>query len=172
MRGSGMTRAVCAAVAGVCLLLSGCGLTMPRDPDGTLDRVRGEVVRVGVSEEPDLIERAGAAETDASQDVATGPLAELVTGFAAEQEAEVEWSFGSEESLVRDLEARRIDLAVGGMTADTPWIERVGSTRGYAGIGRPGGPEIVLFVPAGENALLAELERFLDAEMMHAEVSS
>ena len=35
----------------VALLLTGCGLTIPTDPDGTLDRVRSsEVLRVGAGD--------------------------------------------------------------------------------------------------------------------------
>src|SRR5690606_12648400 len=121
--GRGVDRRRTSSAAGVaavaaCLLLGGCGLTMPSDPDGTLERVQGAVLRVGVSEEPGLIEHVGTGAVSASRSDAAGPLAELITGFASEQQADVEWVFASEESLVRGLESGRIDVAVGGMTAD------------------------------------------------------
>ncbi|HET8928313.1 MAG TPA: hypothetical protein VFN24_10880, partial [Microbacterium sp.] len=95
----------------------------------------------------------------------SGPLPTLVTEFAREQGAEVEWTVGSEESLVVGLEEGRLDIAIGGMTADTPWTERVGVTRGYTDVPGAVGREVVLLLPMGENRLLSELETFLDGQV-------
>ncbi|KAB1646975.1 hypothetical protein F8O04_14235 [Pseudoclavibacter endophyticus] len=140
------------------MLLSGCGLSIPSDPNGTMDRVEGAVLRAGASVEEGLVEKA-------ADGGAFGPLADLVEAFAEEHGAEVEWTFGSEESLVEHLEQHRIDLAVGGMTADTPWSQMAGTTRGYDEVPGAEGREIVMLVPLGENELVYELESFLDREL-------
>lgn len=143
------------SVAFSALALSACA-AIPRDPDGTLDRAVGGTLRAGASLSEGLV-------TDAGGEI-SGPLADLVEDFAATIDAEVDWTRGSEEDLVDALETGELDLAVGGMTSDSPWIDRVGLTRGYPGIPGAQGRQIVLFVPLGENALLSALEAFLDEE--------
>lgn len=148
-----------AAAAGAVLVtaLTGCGLSIPTDPDGTMQRVRDEgVLRAAASIDPPLV-------VHGSPDP-TGPLVDLVERFAGRLGAEVTWTVTSEESMVVALEEGEVDLGVGGMTRDTTWAERVGITRGYRSIPGAAGREIVLFVPLGENALLTELEHFLDEE--------
>ncbi|UWF77791.1 MULTISPECIES: hypothetical protein [Microbacterium] len=93
--------------------LAGCGLSIPTDPDGTLDRVRGGELRVGASPEKGLLE--------IDDGTPTGSLAELVTGFAESIDAEVEWTPGSEETLVGMLEHGELDLVVGAFTDQTPY---------------------------------------------------
>ncbi|MDQ0644293.1 transporter substrate-binding domain-containing protein [Microbacterium murale] len=137
--------------------LAGCGISVPVDPDGTLQSVTGGDLRVGVSSDEGLAE--------VSADTPTGPLIDLVDAFAESLDAEVEWTIGSEETLVVMLEEGDLDLVVGGLTDQTPWADRVGVTRGYSGIDGADGRSIVMFVPLGENAFLTELERFLDAEV-------
>ncbi|MGO2931783.1 hypothetical protein [Microbacterium sp.] len=137
--------------------LAGCGVSVPTDPDGTLHDVSGGELRVGVSADE------GLAEVSAGS--ASGPLIDLVGAFAESIDADVEWSSGSEETLVAEVEAGDLDLIVGGLTDQTPWVDRVGVTRGYTGIDGADDRAIVMFVPLGENAFLAELETFLDTEV-------
>lgn len=146
---------VTAAVLAV--VTTGCGVTIPSDPDGTLSRIvsSGEL-RAGASPAGDALSVDG-------QDV-SGPLASLVEGFAAEQGARVAWVVAGEESLVDDLEAGDIDLAVGGMTTASPWSERVSVTRGYDGIVDGDDRSFVVLLPLGENALQVALEAYLDRE--------
>lgn len=145
----------------LCLSLAGCGASVPADPDGVLDRIEATgVLRAGASE---------SRSVGRSGDRATGPLAELVEGFASEHGAEVEWEFDSEEALVMGLEARTIDVAIGGFTADTPWVDRAGVSRGYPGFdtAAPEGEaprELVILVPLGQNRLLSKLEERADEE--------
>ena len=57
-------------------LLSGCGLDVPTDPDGTLERVRSEgTLRVGASPRPGWVELTGGADP-------RGREPDLVTAFA------------------------------------------------------------------------------------------
>lgn len=137
--------------------LAGCGISVPTDPDGTLQSVSGGDLRVGISADQGL--------ADVSGDAPTGPLVELVEDFGESLDAEVEWTIGSEETLVVMVEEGDLDLVVGGFTEQTPWVDRVGVTRGYDGIEGAGDRPIVMFVPLGENAFLTELEEFLDREV-------
>lgn len=145
---------VAATMTAAIAMTSGCGI--PRDPEGTLDRITGGVLRVGVSPAPGLVQATGGEPG--------GPLADLVVAFADVRDAEVDWRVDSEEDLVDDLEAGELDLAIGGMTAATPWAERVSVTRGYPGIAGSGGADVAILLPLGENALQSAIERFLDAE--------
>ncbi|MFC8680924.1 hypothetical protein ACFT30_05335 [Microbacterium ureisolvens] len=140
----------------IALCAAGCGVTVPTDPQGTLDRVRGGELRAGASPSGELVTVDG-------EDVG-GSLAELVEGFAESVDARVTWTVGSEEDLVDALESGELDLAVGGMTDATPWTQRVAATRGYESIRGAHGP-VVLLVPLGENAWQAALEGYLDEEV-------
>lgn len=144
-------------LTGVGLAVTGCGLQVPADPNGSLDRVSGGVLRAGASPDSVLV------VVDGNQ--VTGTLAELVEGFAADHDADVEWTVGSEETLVGGLEDGRLDVAIGGMTPDSPWVDRAGLTRGYPDVLGGDGQEIVMLVPLGENRLLSALELYLDEEL-------
>ncbi|WP_349426900.1 hypothetical protein [Microbacterium sp. LWS13-1.2] len=140
----------------IALGVSGCGVTVPTDPQGTLDRVRGGVLHAGASASGELV------TVDGSE--VGGSLAELVEGFAESVDAKVEWTVGSEEDLVDDLETGELDVAIGGMTDATPWSDRVAVTRAYDTIPGARGP-VVLLVPLGENAWQAAIEGYLDQEV-------
>ncbi len=107
-----VTAAVCAA----------CGI--PRDPEGTLARVRGGVVRVGVVHNPPW------AALDASGEAA-GVEPGLVRELAAELGARVEWVPGGESELLAALEHRGLDLVIGGLSAVSPWSPKLGLSRPY-----------------------------------------
>lgn len=148
------------AVAAIPLLLAGCGIRIPSDPDATLEHVEGGVLRAGVSPNDGWIELGGTAPT--------GSEAEALADFAASLDARVEWTVGSEEALVRDLENGDLDVVAGGLTDKTPWTKKAGMTRPYAEITLGDGTtaKLVMLVPLGENAFLSRLETFLteDAE--------
>ena len=145
------------ATAMLAATLAGCGMSIPADPDGTLDRVSGGELRIGASPDPGLV--------DVESSTPSGPLPDLAEQFAATLDARAEWTVGSEETLVGMLEAGDLDLIIGGFTERTPWIDKAGITRGYSGIEGADGRKIVLLVPLGENAFLTDLERFLDKEV-------
>jgi len=135
--------------------LSGCA-SIPSDPDGTLDRITGAELRVGASPSEGLV--------DVADGEVSGPLAEVVEKFADAHDARTVWTVGSEEDLVRGIEDGSLDLAVGGMTDQTPWAVKVGVSRAFPGLS-PDGKPIVMLVPLGENGFLSELEAFLDEEV-------
>ena len=73
------------------LLVGGCAI--PTDPQGTLERARGGVLRVGMTEAHPWTRR------DASR--RSGVEVELVSRFAKQLGARVEWTDGSRESSSR-----------------------------------------------------------------------
>lgn len=147
------------AVVLVCAALSGCALSIPSDPEGTLDAVRGGILHVGASPNGDAVR--------VERGIVSGAEAQLVERFADHLDAEVDWTVGSEEALVRALERGELQLVVGGLTDATPWADRSGVTRPYAEVRDAVGEthKLVMLVPMGENAFLSELEVFLSQEV-------
>jgi ABC-type amino acid transport substrate-binding protein len=138
------------------LLVTGCGLQIPADPEDTLERVRGGTLRVGVSPHP--------PHTVVVPDgPPTGSDVDLAAGFAASIQAQPVWMVGGEEPLMTALEHGELDLVIGGLTADTPWTEKAAITKPYARARDSTGKEVelVMAAPMGENAYLVTLERFL-----------
>ena len=137
-------------------LLASCGVSIPADPNGTLERVTGGTLRVGVSPNPPW--------TEVTQDgKPTGSEVALVEEFAATLPAEISWTIGGEEPLIKRLELGQLDLVIGGLTADTPWEKHTAITKPYGEATGPDGKriELVMAAPPGENAYLLRLERFL-----------
>ncbi len=125
-----------AAALVVGILAAGC--QWPRDVDGTLERVRGGTLRVGVVE----------ADPWAS---ATGPQprgveVRLVQDLAHQVDAEVAWVPGATAELVSGLHDGALDLVVGGLTDQDPWTAQVTFTRPYVTT------RSVVAVPEGEPA--------------------
>lgn len=150
-----LTRRFVGACVVASVLLAGCG-SIPRDPEGTLDRVRDTtVLRAGASPGGGLVRIEG--------DDVTGPEVDLVEEFAASLGAGVEWRAGGEEELVAAMERGELDLLAGGLTAESPWSDRVALTRPHSASEFDGRTvEHVLAVPLGENAMLFALESWLD----------
>jgi polar amino acid transport system substrate-binding protein len=96
---------------------------MPKDPEGTLDRIRGGTMRVGVvAHEPFTRVEGGSP---------AGPEVELVQEFARTLEAKVEWTVGAEARLMEALAKHELDLVIGGIAADTPYASHIGLSRPY-----------------------------------------
>lgn len=147
---------VVALLALAVLLVAGCGTTFPKDTDGSLDRITGGALRVGVSENPPWTEVADDGGV-------TGREVDLLAGFAQGQDATVEWTPGAESELIMAMARGDLDVVVGGLTSDSPWEMEVALTRPYAQEVTPDGDteEMVMATPLGENALLVALETYL-----------
>lgn len=150
-----MRRLWALALAASVLLLSGCNVSIPSDPHGTLDQVVGGTLYVGAAPN-------GVFTSVASGEV-SGSEVELVEAFAETIDADIEWTVGSEEALVRGLEHGDLDLVIAGLTDATPWLARAGVTRPYGEFTDQDGTthKLVMLVRMGENAFLTELETFL-----------
>lgn len=137
---------------------SGCGIRIPADPDGTLAAVEGGVLRAGVSPNGEWVrvEPEGVAGTDVDR----------LRAFARSLDADVEFTVGSEEALVRGLKDGDLDVVAAGLTDATPWTADAGVSRPYAEatLGDGSRASIVMLVPLGENAFLSRLETFLVEE--------
>jgi polar amino acid transport system substrate-binding protein len=129
------------------LLPLGCGISVPADPDGTLDRVESSgVLRAGAAPHRAWVEVGGSGRP-------TGHEVSLVEDFAQSVGARVVWTVGTEEHLVTLFEEGELDL----------WVDKVALTRPYAEVTAAGTTEKhVMMTPMGENAWLSELERWLD----------
>lgn len=140
-------------------LLGGCGLTIPSDPGGTLETVRGGQLNVGVSPNPPWTD----VPTGTQDAQPTGVEVDLVTEFAQTLDAEVEWTVGGEEQLMKDLEGGSLQVVIGGLTAESPWSSHAALTTPYVSVTGPDGQDEqhVVATPMGENAFMVELERFL-----------
>ena len=120
------------------LALAACGL--PRDPDGTLDRVRGGTLRAGLIEHPPW------ASGEAGEP--TGVEVELLEALAEGLDAEVRWTTGTESELIESLELGELDAVVGGLTVDSPWVSKAAFTAPYLKT------RTVVGVPTGESTAI------------------
>lgn len=154
-------RVTVAAVAVTLLGLAGCAGSFPVDTEDSLQRIRTEkVLRAGASYHPPQVLRPAGPDADP-----TGTEVDLVTAYADRLGARVEWTTGSEATLIEALHEGELDIAVAGFEATSPWSADVTLTRPYTtDTGREGRTiDRVLATRAGENALLVDLERWLDS---------
>lgn len=139
--------------AAVVLMLVIAGCDLPRDPEGTLARVAGGTMRVGVAHPPDLgPEEAAIASLER----------DLAERFGREIKARIEWVSVTESEGMERLHRYELDLLLAGLKKTTPWQNKVALTRPYL-ITQRGERKIehVLAVPPGENRWMVRLEAFL-----------
>jgi polar amino acid transport system substrate-binding protein len=106
------------------LIFGAVGCTSPpADPEGTLDRIRGGTLR------------AGAVANDPWVTVDNGDLGgvevRLLEEFAAQLEADTEWTVASEQELFGALEQGQLDVVVGGLVSDNPFSMHAAFTHPY-----------------------------------------
>lgn len=148
------------ALLAVLVGLVGCSGHYPADPDGTLDRVSGGTLRVGISHQPPWTDTV--SEGNSEQDPG-GIEVHLVEDYANSINAEVEWHAGGEEQLTTMLAERELDMVIGGLSDESPWTSNAALTTSYAeSIGVDSSTtKHVMAVQMGENAFMTSLERFL-----------
>jgi polar amino acid transport system substrate-binding protein len=127
-----------AALAALAAPFGALGCQYPRDPDGTLDRVKGGVMRVGVTEADPWVVMDGDEPTG-------GAEVELARRFARGLNARIEWVAGSEEALVDAAKEGQVDLVLAGLTSKSRWKRDVAFTRPYVDT------RAVVGVPAGAS---------------------
>jgi membrane-bound lytic murein transglycosylase MltF len=132
---------------------------IPRDTNGGLDRVRGGILRAGVIEH-----QPWTVVNDAGQ--VGGVEAQLLTRWAAQLGARVEWHRGDIEQLVEALHRREIDVIAAGLHVKTPYAHKLALTQPYVEFEDERGDTVrlVLAVTPGESALLFDLDKFLAAQ--------
>ncbi|HEX8240699.1 MAG TPA: hypothetical protein VF574_13255 [Allosphingosinicella sp.] len=132
--------ALCAA-----LTLAACD-RLPMDPDGTLDRVRSEGrFRVGL--------------------IATGPKSDrgpekaFLAGIVRATGARPVVKQGASEPLLLDLEDGDLDLVIGPLSSESPWVERVALLDPLGAVAGPHEVEVTPIARNGENRWIMLLER-------------
>lgn len=140
-------RGVARTAAAILLLVTACDF--PRDAAGTLDRVRGGEMRVGVVARPPW--------TRIEDGRGAGIEAMLVADWAGRLGARVSWVPGNLEDLVEALDHRDIDVLIAGLRRNTPYQSKLGLTQPYFTTDQ----DHVIAVSAGENAFLLALDRYL-----------
>ena len=111
------------ATLAAALAFVGAACNLPRDADGTLDRVRGGTMRVGF-----------VVDTPWVTDSAAGPGGiepALARALARDLGARIEWTRGQHSQLLETLSERELDLVVGGLDAKSPWKQKLALTRPY-----------------------------------------
>jgi ABC-type amino acid transport substrate-binding protein len=135
-----------------------CGL--PRDPEGTLDRVRGGTLRVGFVVDTPWVTEAGQGAGGIEGAIA----AELARGLGAR----IAWTHASETPLLTALHDGDLDLVIAGLTKDSPWAANASFTRPYyvdttMVHGEQREVPHVVAVRPGENAWQVHVERLLES---------
>lgn len=150
------TTALAALLAVLALALTGCGLSMPSDLDGTLKKVSGSILRVGVSENARWVQLDPESEP-------SGVEPDLVRAFAQSINAEIDWVSGAEHELIDQLKHGELDLVVAGLAADSPWVKHAALTKPYGKTINERGKTVkhVMAAPLGENAFILALEKYL-----------
>ena len=153
----------------ITITLGACDI--PRDPEGTLQRIRGHEMVVGATEaDPFVIFENG--------EPARGVEVRIVEAMAADFDAEIDWVTGSEEELLSALEVGELDLVIGGLTSTNPWSAKVTFTHPYlttfTGIGVPEqdqvGEDIAgMKVSAEKGSDIIGLLRETDAEVVEVD---
>lgn len=113
---------VVVAMIGIGSALTACG-RYPKDPEGSLKRAKAEKLLVGAINAPPWVV--------VGENGMTGREVDFVRGFAESLGTRVQWTTGSEEQLMRILQARELHLVVGGITKANPWTKHVGTTNPY-----------------------------------------
>ena len=143
-----MTPRIAGLLVASAVTAAACG--GPRDPEGTLESVRGGVLQVGWSSAPGHC-TAGPVRAEPR-----GPDADLVRRLAAALDAQVVWIHGPQDELFQALKRFDLDLVVCGVRKAGPWKKHLAFTKPYDG-------EHVLAAPPGENGWLAALDRLIAA---------
>ena len=134
-------RVILALIAG--LLVAGCDL--PKDPEGTLEAVRGGALQVGIL--------PGNGEAERQDRAIVARLAEALDAEATFREEDA-------HALFDALGQGQLDLVIGGLPSDTVFVSHAGLSREAGPLFRPGAADKrVLAVRQGENAFLMEVNR-------------
>lgn len=143
-------------VKNVCLclcLVAGMGCQYPKDMEGSLNKIRGGTLDVGVTENPPWVTRNG--------NRAAGVEPELIQGLAENLDAEVRWHWGQESQLIKSLGQFRLHMVIGGLTKASHLSKRAALTKPYY-TNASTSEKHVLALAKGENAWLMEVQRYLN----------
>lgn len=145
-------------LAWLALALAGCG-PYPRDPQRTTERVEGGTLRVGVIHDPPFVDLRDAGGS--GRLAPHGREVRMARALADSLDARVSWVDGGAGELFEELEHFRLDMVIGGVSAQSPWRQRVALGLPYP-IRDAEGRLVrrVSALPPGENRWQMRVERF------------
>jgi hypothetical protein len=118
---------------------------VPRDPEGTLEKVRGATLTVGVNGKNEL--------TDERE-------RQVIEHFASSLDAKISYHHGELHQLVAELENGEIDLIAGKLPGQTPFANKLGLSQPVSTTVLDGKTiDTVFAVRQGENGFLFQLEK-------------
>lgn len=128
----------------VCLaMVVGCDL--PRDPENTLNRVRGDILKIGTTSATGL--------SDARERA-------VLNAFAEKVGAEIRLHHEELHALVKQIERGEIHLIAGRLPKNTPFSKHLGLSAPVSKLRRKNKiVDTVFGVRPGENAFLYELDK-------------
>lgn len=154
----------CSVFVFALLVMVSAGCDFPRDPRGTLDRVRGGTMRVGIVD--------NAPWTSMEEGRPSGVEVELLEDFARELGAEASFVPGTTPELLEAAKQGEVDVLAGGFTSTSPGVREgkeagvtaaylttrlvVGVPPGAPAFDDPSGREIAVERIDGTAALLKE----------------
>jgi polar amino acid transport system substrate-binding protein len=125
---------LCAAL--LALWMVACA-SPPVDPEGTLERVRGGTMSVGIVAVDPWVTIDGTTPG--------GVEVGLVEEFAESLGASIDWTEGSEQELFSAMEIGQLDLVIGGIDSENPWSSKIALTHPYLTT------QVVIATPRGTN---------------------
>lgn len=118
----------------------------PKDTNNSFKEAKTNKLKVGVAINPPF--------TQFKNGKFTGSEIELIKGFAARENLQIQFIKGSESELIGKMENYQIHVLAGGFGKETIWKKKARPTATYDG-------QHVLLVAKGENRLLYKLESFI-----------
>jgi len=125
--------------------LTGCSI--PKDPNNSLENARSGNLIVGYVHHPPF--------SFIKNGKAVGSEINIINEFAISENLNVNYVYGTETTLIKELEKYKIHIIVGGFKKKTIWKKKAGVTTTYSNT------DNCMLVPKGENALLYKLESYL-----------
>lgn len=102
----------------VVLHLSSCDQQYPKDPENTLEKVEEGILRAGITEAPPYVIFNDGGEP-------AGIEVEIIKEFAKQLNARIEWTKGSESTILELLKERELDICAGGFSSKSVWKKHV-----------------------------------------------
>ena len=125
-------------------VLASC--SFPKDSKDSLEEARRHGLKVGIVHNPPF--------TVYENNKASGIEVNLIEKFAKKEGLTVQYRYGSESTLIKELEDYKLHLIIGGFEKKTVWKNKAGLTTRY-------NDKNVLLIAKGENDLLYRLETIL-----------
>lgn len=99
------------------------GCRYPTDAEHSLERIRGGVMKVGLTENPPWVIR--------NADGPAGVEVEIIGRLAEQLDADVQWYWDNESALLQALKAHQLDLVAGGLTKSSRLSKFAAPTKPY-----------------------------------------